>query len=336
MAMANGKKKVVITGATGFVGGALAHTLAGENVDLYALTRPTSDFQRVKHLPITWHVGDITKPESLHGVFDGADWVIHAAGMLGQAGVSNSTYRRNNTDGTNNILAEIAASTSNPRVLYISSAGVLGPFTGNPTDPAPDEDSTLAPSNPYEQSKAAAELIARSYINAGLPVIIVRPEFIYGPGDLHVLGLFGAIQRRQFFYIGNGYNTCHPTYIDDTINGMLRALEYGKPGEIYHITGPRPITFRELAETIAAELDVAPPRLALPKSLVWLGAAGVESVATKLGRSVPLSRTGVAFFSEDRRSTFAKAGKELGYEPQVDIQEGIARSVAWYRENGLL
>ncbi len=77
--MATGRKKVVITGATGFVGGALAHTLAGENVDLHALTRPTSDLRRVKHLPITWHVGDITKPNSLQGVFDGADWVIDTA-----------------------------------------------------------------------------------------------------------------------------------------------------------------------------------------------------------------------------------------------------------------
>lgn len=334
--MANVKRKVVITGATGFVGGALAQALAGEDVELHALTRPTSDLEHVKHLPISWHVGDITKPGSMRGVFDGADWVIHAAGMLGQAGVPNETYRRISTDGTNNVLAEIAGSGAKPRILYISSAGVLGPFTGNPSDPAPDENSPLAPSNPYEQSKAAAELVAKSYVAAGLPVVIARPEFVYGPGDLHVLGLFRAIQRRRFFYIGNGYNTCHPTYIDDTINGLLLALKSGVPGQIYHIMGPRPITFRELAETIAVALEVPPPRIALPKSLVWLGAAGAESVAVRLGRSVPLSRTGVAFFSENRRFTFDKAREELGYTPQIDIKEGVARTVAWYRKNDLL
>lgn len=334
--MDSGKKKVVITGASGFVGSALANTLVGEKIDLHALTRPTSDLSRVKHLPISWHVGDITKPKSLRHVFDDADWVIHAAGMLGRAGVPNATYRRINTEGTNNVLAEIEKSGEAPRILYISSAGVLGPFTGQDGDPVPDETFPLAPSNPYEQSKAAAELIAQSYVTTGLPVVIVRPEFIYGPGDLHVLGLFRTIQRRQFFYIGDGYNTCHPTYIDDTIDGLLRGLEHGKPGEIYHITGPRPISFRSLAETIASEVDVPPPRLALPKTLVWLGAAGVESVATRLGLPIPLSRTGVAFFSEDRRSTFAKANEELGYQPQVEIEEGVTRSVAWYRENNLL
>lgn len=334
--MDSGRKKIVITGASGFVGSALALALAGSDIELHALTRPTSDLQRVKHLPISWHVGDITKPKSLRHVFDGAAAVIHAAGMLGEAGVSDATYRHINTEGTNNVLAEIADSGSNPRIVYISSAGVLGPFTGQPNDPAPDEDSPLAPSNPYEQSKAAAELVARSYSAAGLPIIIVRPEFIYGPGDLHVLGLFRSIQRRQFFYIGNGHNYCHPTYVGDMVDGLLRALNTGTPGEIYNIAGPRPITFRELAETIAAAVNVSPPRLALPKPLVWLGAAGAETVGTRLGFSVPLSRTGVAFFSEDRRSTYAKAARDLGYQPQVDIEEGVANSVAWYRKKDLL
>ena len=335
--MADEKKKVVLTGATGFVGGALARTLAAdEHVDLHALARPSSDLEDVKELDISWYVGDITQPRSLRHVFDGADWVIHAAGMLGQAGVSDATYRQVNMDGVNNLLAEIADSGGRPRILIVSSFGVLGPFTGQPADPAPDEYTPPAPSNAYERSKAAAELVARSYSKAGLPVIIARPEFVYGPGDLHVLGLFQAIQRGRFFFVGDGRNTCHPTFINDCVQGLLCCLESGKPGEVYHIAGPRPITFRELAETIAAELGVPPPRLALPKSLVWLGAAGMESIATRLGRSVPLSRSGVAFFSESRRASITRAKEQLGYNPHVDIQEGVARSVAWYREQGLL
>jgi nucleoside-diphosphate-sugar epimerase len=173
-------------------------------------------------------------------------------------------------------------------------------------------------------------------VAAGLPLVIARPEFIYGPGDIHVLGLFRAIQRGIFFYIGDGNNTCHPTYVEDMVDGLLACLRRGAPGAVYHVAGPRPLPFRELAETIAAALGVPPPRWRVPRSLAWLGAAGLEAAGKLTGRDVPLSRTGVAFFSENRRSTFARAERELGFTPQVELEEGVAKTVAWYREQGLL
>ena len=149
--MTRNKKRVVITGATGFLGSTLAQALAADaDIDLHALTRPTSNLEHVKHLPISWHLGDLTQPKSLRHVFDGADWVIHAAGMLGQAGVSDSAYREINTNSVNNVLAEIEQSGGRPRILLVSSFGVLGPFVGQNSDPAPDENAPLAPSNAYE------------------------------------------------------------------------------------------------------------------------------------------------------------------------------------------
>ena len=199
-----------------------------------------------------------------------------------------------------------------------------------------DESSPLAPSNAYERSKALAETYAAELARGGLPLVIARPEFIYGPGDVHVLGLFRAIQRGVFFYIGNGENTCHPTYVDDMVDGLLACLRRGALGGVYHIAGPRPLPFRELAETIAAALGVPPPRWRVPRPLAWLGAAGLEAAGKLAGRDVPLSRTGVAFFSENRRSTYARAERELGFTPQVKLPEGVGRTVRWYREQGLL
>jgi dihydroflavonol-4-reductase len=334
--MEQGRKRVVVTGATGFLGSAVARALVAAGMEVHALTRPTSNLRRVSDLPITWHVGDVTDPASLGHIFDDADWVIHAAGQLGQAGISESTYWQQNAQGTYNVLAEIAAGGGMPRVVCISSAGVLGPMNGFHPESVPDETFPLRPSNGYERSKAGAEMIAATFAEQGLPVIIARPEFVYGPGDLHVLGLFQAIQKRLFFYVGNGRNTCHPTYIDDTVDGLLRCLHKGRVGEIYHLSGPRPVPFRELAETIAAELGVRPPRLAFPRSLVWGGAAGAELIMPRLGHKPPLSRTGVAFFSENRRSAFDKAQRDLGYVPRVDLAQGVAESVAWYRMQGLL
>ena len=323
--------KIAITGATGFVGGALARALAAEGVELILLARPTSQRQHLADLSVSWREGDVLDRASLRGVFAGADGLIHAAGMLGQAGVPETIYHQLHVQGTQNVLEEaVAASVS--RILYVSSPGVLGPITG----PAADECAPLAPSNSYERSKAAAEKVAQAFAAQGLPVMIGRPEFIYGPGDSHVFALFRLIQHGLFFYVGNGRNTCHPTYISDAVAGLIRCLRQGQPGTIYHITGPHPVTFRRFATTIAQALAVRPPWLMLPKPIVWSGAALLELFGGLTGFKPPLTRTAVAFFSEDRRFSWQKACHELGYQPQVDLVEGVERTVAWYQEKGWL
>lgn len=322
---------IAITGATGFIGCALARALAAQGHEIVALARPSSLRDPLQNLPITWITGDVTDRESLRGKFDGVDGLIHAAGMLGKAGVPERTYLDLHERGTMNVLAE-AETAVIPRILYISSPGVLGPVDGPPAD----ETAPLAPSNPYERSKAAAEQAARVFARGGLPVVIARPEFVYGPGDVHVLGLFKAVRDGRFFTINGGGYTCHPTYIDDAVNGMLLALQNGQPGDIYHITGPKPVTFRELGATIAAALDAPSPKWDLPKPLAMTGAAGLEMLAKIVRRQPPLSRTGVAFFSENRRFSWQKAHDELGYTPEFDLPTGVAATIAWYREHELL
>lgn len=324
--------KVLITGITGFVGSALARALAVEGVDLFGLVRPSANRTRLDGLNVTYLEADITIRESLHGVFDWADWVIHAAGMLGQAGVSESVYHHLHVEGTNNVLAAMEKLDDPPRVLYVSSPGVLGPVE----DKAVDETAPHAPSNVYERSKAAAEMVVNIYAGHGLPVVIARPEFIYGPGDRHVLGLFQAVQNGRFFTIDHGRYTCHPTYIDDAVDGMLRCLKQGRPGQIYHVAGPTAVTFRHLADTIAAALGVPPPTRNLPRPLVLAGATLLEMAGALFRFRPPLSRSGVAFFSENRCFSWQKAHRELGYTPQVDLQMGVHKTVAWYRQQGLL
>jgi nucleoside-diphosphate-sugar epimerase len=324
--------KIGITGATGFVGSSLAHALAAAGHEIHALVRPASDRARLDGIPVRWRNGDVTDPHTLGAAFAGLDQIIHAAGMLGQAGVAEDTYRRLHAGGTRNVLDAVAALPNPPRVLYVSSPGVLGPISGPPAK----ESAPHAPTNAYERTKSEAETIALAFAAGGLPLVVVRPEFIYGPGDTHVLGLFRAVARGHFFYIDGGRSRCHPTFIDDAVNGMLRALAQGRPGEVYHVAGPRPVTFRELGATLADALDVRPPQLSLPRPLAWLGAWGLETAGRVAGFTPPLSRTGVAFFSESRAFDWAKAARELGYAPQVSLAAGVAQTVAWYRARGLL
>ena len=328
----SGIMRVLITGATGFVGGALARALCNDGTEVHALVRPTSDGSMLDGVPVHFHQGDVTAPETLRSALDGASWVIHAAGPLGEAGVPEEVYRRVHVEGTRNLLAAVSSMGTKLRVLHVSTPGVLGRSAGGQ---AP-EDAPYAPNNPYERAKAAAEQAALEFAAQGLPVIIARPGFMYGPGDRHVLRLFQAVQRGRFFYIDGGRHFCHPTFIADAVEGMLLCLTRGRPGAVYHITGPRPVRFRELAETIADAVGVSAPRLSLPKGLAMAGAAGLEVLGRMTGLTPPLSRAGVDFFGEDRQHSSQKAHDELGYVPRYDLKDGVDRTVAWYRERNWL
>lgn len=319
--------KILVTGATGFLGSALVRALVLEGAEVHVLVRPFSPHRsRLQDLPVVFHEGDVLEPASLQGLFAGMDGVIHAAGMLGQAGTPEATYHRLHVEGTRNVLSECAALPTPPKVVYVSSPGVLGPTVGQPAD----ETAPIAPSNPYERSKAAAENAARSF---NVPLVIARPEFIYGVGDDHVLGLFKAVQRGIFFYIGRQSYTCHPTYIQDAVDGILLCLHKGQVGETYHIMGPRAVSFGELAQTMARALGVRPPWLTVPRPLAWAVAVVLERL---LGSKAPLTPTGVAFFSEDRAFSWQKAHRELGYTPQFDHERGIQTAVQWYKQKGWL
>ncbi|MEP7015311.1 MAG: NAD-dependent epimerase/dehydratase family protein [Verrucomicrobiota bacterium] len=320
--------RVFITGATGFVGGALARELAGRGADLHALARPGADRSPLADIKITWHEGDITVPERLKDTLAGADWIIHAAGPLGESGAPEEVYRQLHVGGTRNVMSAALAVGSVKRFLHVSSPGVLGPIPGDPAS----EDLPYAPTNPYERAKAGAEQVAREFTERGLPVVIARPEFIYGPGDRHVLRLFQAIQRGRFFYIEGGRHLCHPTFIADAVSGILLCLERGRTGETYHIAGPHPVTFRELCETIASALNVHSPSFSLPRWAAMLGASASEALGKIIGRKPPLSRAGVEFFTIDRRFSWQKARDELGYTPQFDLGAGTTSTVNWYRE----
>ncbi len=324
--------RVFITGASGFLGGSLARALAQEGAEIRALCRPATDRALLQDLPIAWYQGDVISRESLVNLFRGADWIIHAAGRLGQAGVSEDTYLNVNVDGTRNVMAEALATEGRSRVLHLSSPGVLGP-----TGPhALGEDAPFVTTNPYERSKAAAERVVAEYAARGLPVVTARPGFVYGPGDRHVLGLFKSIERRRFFYIEGGRHLCQPTFVADAVGGMLACLRKGRVGEVYHLAGPQIVSFRELAETIASALSVPPPNLAMPRKLAMFLATALRALASVSGRTPALSPTAVAFFSEDRVVSWKKARDELGYLPRHDLPTGVAATAKWYREYGWL
>lgn len=323
-------KRVCITGATGFLGGALARALVEAGADVHALRRSASSRGSLEGVPVTWHQGDVGDLDSLAAFFAGADWIVHAAGRLGEANVPEDEYVATNVAGTYHVMLAARAARA-ARVLHLSSPGVLGP-----TDEPVGEEAPSRPTNAYERSKAAAETVARSYASNGLPVVVARPGFIYGPGDRHVLRLFQAIQRGRFVLVAGGRCLCQPTYVDDAVAGMVACLAAGRPGVAYHLVGPSAVTFRELAATVADALGVPAPTASVPRGPLLLAASGLE-LAGRIARvRPPATRSGIAFFSESRLVSSRRAAEELGYAPAFRLAEGARRTVAWYRERAWL
>jgi nucleoside-diphosphate-sugar epimerase len=327
--------KILVTGASGFIGSALTRALVSRGKRVRALVRPTSDLSRLEGLEVEMTRGDVLEPDSLPPALEGVRTVYHLAGKLGQFGVPEAAYHRLHVDGTLNVL-RACAGRDLERLVYGSSPGMLGALA--PGDPPHAEDAPHRPSGAYERSKSAAEQAALPLAaELSLPLVIARPEFVYGPGDRHVLGIFRAIQQGTFFYIGSGDCLCHPTYVDDVVEGLLAcASPAARPRQAYHLAGPRAVTIRAWATAIAAALETRPPRLHLPTPLVRAGAWGAEWAGRLLGIHPPLTREGVRFFTESRAFSVEKAARELGWTPQTDIDKGTRRAVAWYRTQGLL
>lgn len=322
---------VFLTGGTGFVGGALLQALLGRGAAVTALTRRSPSQENPSTPLLRWVEGDVTQPGAWTSQLADHDVVVHAAGRLGAFGISESEYHELHVEGTRRLMGAAAAA-GVERILYVSSPGVLGPTADKPKS----EDASYGPTNSYERSKAAAEKHVLEIASAGAPIVVVRPEFLYGPGDLHVLGLFRAVATKRFFFVNGGRSYCHPTFIDDGVRGMMLALEKGRAGEVYQVAGEKSVSFHQFIATMAEAMAVEVPRLSLPRPLVYAGASVLEIAGQMTGITPPLTRSAVDFFSTSYRFSWEKANKELGYRPQVSLVEGLQRTVAWYRENGYL
>jgi dihydroflavonol-4-reductase len=166
---------------------------------------------------------------------------------------------------------------------------------------------------------------------------VARPALVYGPGDLHLLGWFRAIQRRQYMVVGRGDTLLHPIYIDDLVDGMLRCADLpAARGRAYNLVGDRPLPIRDLAAAIAAALGRRLPPWRLPLPLAFAIAGALEAIPGVPRGRLPLTRSRIQFMTEGRAYSGERARRELGFVPRVGLADGLARAVAWYRAEGLL
>ncbi len=324
----------VVTGATGFLGNALVTELVRRRQDVRILARDIKKARQQFGDTVTIIPGEITDEAQIQVVVRGASAVYHLAGRLYHPSIPSELYWQTHVEGTRSLLKACQGQKQLRRIVYVSTTGVYG-ITG--TTPAA-EDAPFAPTNPYEGTKLAGEQLARSAVQEqGLPVTIIRPGLVYGPGDMHLLGLFAAIKKGLFRVIGGGKALLHPVYIDDLLAALLLSAECSQaPGRCYNIAGERPVSVRELATTIAHALGRKLPAGNIP---LWLAniAADIFIVTPGLkGERAPLTRSRVKFLTSSRLYNIRRAEYELGYVPRVALEEGIKQTAAWYNKHHYL
>lgn len=323
--------KVLVTGATGFTGGHLAHALARDGLEVRALVRPTSRLDGLREAGIETVAGDLTDARSVAQAARGVDVIYHIGALYRDAGVPAERYRRVNVGGTEHVLR--AALEAGARVVHCSTVGVHGDVEHPPAG----EDAPLRPGDVYQRTKLEAERAAAEFSRVhGLPVVIARPSGIYGPGDTRLLKLFRMIARGRFVTLGRGDIFYHLTHVSDVVAGLRRCAVAGTPGEVYILAGPEYTTLNELTARIAEAVRAPVPRLHLPVWPFWLAGALCEAVCVPLGIEPPIYRRRVDFFTKSRAFETARARRELQFEPRIGLREGLTETAEWYRTAGWL
>lgn len=328
---------VLVTGATGFTGGHLAHYLASGGDSVRALVRSRSrakfDQSNLPSIGVVPVEGDLTDAAAVRRAADGVDVVYHIAATYREAGQPESAYRAINVQGTANVV-DAARAGGATRVVHCSTGGVHGHIARPPAN----EDAPFNPGDVYQATKLEAERAARTYGDrTGFDIVVARPIGIYGPGDTRFLRMFRGLARGTFPMIGSGKPFYHLTFIEDLVEGFrLCGTVAAAKGRTYILAGPRYTTLEQLVALVAKELNVEPPAFHWPVWPFWTAGLLCEMVCVPLRIEPPIFRRRVDFYTKSRAFDTTRARTELGFTPKVDLEEGIKRTADWYRSEGLL
>jgi nucleoside-diphosphate-sugar epimerase len=317
--------RVVVTGAQGFVGRYLVahHARRGHAVAAFDVAAPA------ERLPgVTYLAGDVREPASYAPALAGADLIVHLASAHLQVGPPESFFWSVNVESLRPLL-EAARDAGVKHFVHTSSVGVHGSLERVPGN----EDAPIRPENLYERTKAAGEERVRQFLPdaAEMGVTIVRPAWIYGPGDARTEKILRAIGKGRFVMFGSGANWRHPIHIDDYLAGMdavtLNPASYGRT---YILAGPEPVTARGLVAA-AERATGGRVRLRVPLAFGYAAGLAAERAGKLLRMSPPISRRTLAFFTNQNWFDTSRARRELGFAPAIGLDDGFRRTWAAIR-----
>ena len=326
---------ILITGASGFVGSAVARCLLQSGEKVRALIRPTSARTNLADPILEIAEGDILDAASLARAMTGVRYLFHVAADYRLWARHSGDIVHTNVEGTRNVM-NAALSAGVERIVYTSSVATLASLPGR----APSDEARPLPAakavGAYKYSKVVAERLVETMVaEQKLPAVIVNPSTPIGPGDVRPTPtgriIIEAAAGRMPAYVDTGLNLVH---VDDVAAGHVAALHKGRLGERY-ILGGENVLLGDMLREIARQVGRAPPKIRLPRRAVFPIAYGAEAIAYFTGREPFVTTTGLKLAKDHMFFTSAKAERELGYKARP-YGEAIAEAIAWFRRHGYL
>ena len=324
----------LVTGATGFVGSAVARALLGAGHEVRALARPDSDRRNLVDLSIEVAEGSLEDAPSLTRALAGCRYLFHVAADYRLWVTDPAPMFRTNVEGTR-VLMRAALDAGVERVVYTSSVATLGLVHEGAADentPSKIEDMV----GPYKRSKFQAEVVVRDLISKRrLPAVIVNPSTPVGPRDRKPTPtgrlILEAARGHMPGYVDTGLNIAH---VDDVATGHLAAAEMGRIGERY-ILGGENLPLATILAEVASATGSRPPRIRVPYAVAYPAAIGAELMARLTGKEPFITLDGVRMSRKQMYFTSAKASCELRYTPRP-ARDAIADAIGWFKSNGYI
>jgi len=326
--------KVLVTGATGFVGRRLLPRIINEGYSAVALVRSTSNTEGLPS-EVEIREADLFAIETLEAAVQDVDVVIHLAAYFDFYPSDVDLLYRVNVDGTRNLMNACVGTTVD-RFIYGSTTETIGPVRYPPGN----EDTELNPAFDYGKSKVMAEDVVRQIgKETGLDYIILRPTGIMGEGDFYTaFEMIEAVNEGALPVLpGDGKKHIMYTHIDDVIEGFMRAITSKSALNTTLILCPdAPLTYNELLECLSEYLGVGLPKTRVPTSLAKIGMGLMSPLKNRKKTTFLWHPQTVQSMDEERWYENKRAKRLLGWGPKITMKEGLKRAIDWYYENGFL
>jgi len=323
----------LVTGGSGFLGSHLVEALVARGEEVRALVRPTSRTAHLASLGVELAYGDLSDPDSLRAAVGDVERIYHCAALAADWGTWEA-FRAANGTGVRNLL-EAAVAVGVSKFIHVSTTDVYG----HPDYPAGESAPYRLRGWPYGDTKIEGERLAWTYHREhGLPVTVVRPVNVYGPrSTTFVVEIVELLKSGSMIHIGNGRKPAGLGYVTNVVDVLLRAADSEKStGQAYNAADGSDVTWRQYVDRLAQIVGVPRPRLVIPHRLAYLAGWAMEKAygALRLRSRPLLTRMVAEVFGTDQGFPIDKARRDLGYEPQVDFDEGMRRVEAWLHEAG--